>query len=48
MSVDLNGIKLNEWRDNPNVSVQIAERIEKSVWEESLWDTLIGTGENRD
>ena len=47
MSVDLNGIKLNEWRDNPNVSVQIAERIEKSVWEESLWDTLIGTGENR-
>lgn len=47
MSVDLNGIKLNEWRDNPNVAIQIADRIEKSVWEESNWDTLIGTGENR-
>ncbi|MDA3966634.1 phage capsid family protein [Helicobacter sp. WB40] len=44
---DLNSIKLNEWRDDPNVAVNIAKHIEKASWEDSVWEPLIGKGEER-
>lgn len=47
MAIDLNGIKLEKWKDDPNVSVQISERIENALWQESPFESLIGSGQDR-
>ena len=47
MAVDLNGIELTQWEDNPNVNRQIAERIESAIWQSSPFEPLIGKGQDR-
>lgn len=44
---DLNKINIAGWKDDPNVSVQIGDIIEKASWEESKFAPLLGKGENR-
>lgn len=44
---DLNRINIEGWKDDPNVSVQIGDIIEKASWEESKFAPLLGKGENR-
>ena len=48
MAVDLNGIELTQWEDNPNVNRQIAERIESAIWQSSPFEPLIGKGQKTD
>lgn len=39
--------EVNNWLDNPNVSVEIAQNIEKSYWKECKIEAVLGRGENR-
>ena len=47
MAIDLNGIKLEKWKNDPNVSVEISKRIESALWQESYFESLIGSGQDR-
>ncbi|TLD83948.1 DUF4043 family protein [Helicobacter sp. MIT 11-5569] len=47
MAVDLNGIELTQWENNPNVNREIAKRIESSIWQQSAFEPLIGRSQDR-
>lgn len=47
MAVDLNGIKLEQWSEDPNVANEIGKAIEKAVWQDSPFEPLMGAGESR-
>lgn len=47
MAVDLNGVKLEKWKDDPNVSIEISKRIESALWQDSVFEPLIGSGQDR-
>ena len=44
---NLNEILQNDWAKNPNVAVQIGNAIENASWRESLFESLVGTGQSR-
>ncbi|WP_240451793.1 hypothetical protein [Helicobacter sp. L8] len=44
---DLNNINLANWKDDPNVSVQIAKSIELASWKKSPFEPLTGRGSDR-
>lgn len=47
MAVNLNNIKLESWAEDPNVSNEIGKAIEKAVWQDSVFEPLMGAGEAR-
>lgn len=44
---DLNKINIADWRNNPNVSVDIAKTIESASWKKSIWEPFVGAGQDR-
>ncbi|NDJ26364.1 structural protein [Campylobacter sp. MIT 12-8780] len=44
---ELNKIDIAGWRDNPNVSTQIATAIEKASWKKSPFEAILGKGSDR-
>ncbi|WP_104753140.1 phage capsid family protein [Helicobacter salomonis] len=44
---ELNKINLANWKDDPNVSVKIAEQIELASWKKSPFEPLTGRGSDR-
>lgn len=43
----LNKINIAGWKDNPNVSVEIAREIERASWKRSPFEVLLGKGGDR-
>lgn len=43
----LNQIDIAGWKDNPNVSVEIAKVIEKASWKQSPFESIMGQGSDR-
>lgn len=44
---ELNKINLNDWKNDPNVSVAIGKVIEKASWKKSIWEPFVGGGADR-
>ena len=44
---ELNKININQWKENPNISVEIATIIEKASWQRSPFEPLVGRGQDR-
>ncbi|WP_163534076.1 DUF4043 family protein [Helicobacter suis] len=47
MALNLNSINLANWKNDPNVSVKIAEQIELASWAKSPFEPLTGRGSDR-
>lgn len=47
MPLDLNKIALENWRNDPNVAVEIAKKIQTTSWAESPFEALLGKGYDR-
>lgn len=47
MALNLNNINIANWKNDPNVSVKIAEQIELASWAKSPFEPLTGRGSDR-
>lgn len=47
MPLDLNKIALENWRNDPNVAVEISKSIQNTSWAESPFEALLGKGYDR-
>ena len=43
----LNKINIADWKNNPNVAVNIGKIIEKASWKKSIWEPLVGGSQDR-
>lgn len=44
---ELNLIDMNQWKNDPNVAVNIGKVIEKASWKKSVFEPLVGSGSDR-
>lgn len=47
MLEELNKINLSKWKENPNITVQIASILDKASWQKDPFEPLVGRGQDR-
>lgn len=44
---NVTGQTFKDWRNNPNVAIEVSKKIEQVLWERSFWAPFLGQGQNR-